>query len=179
MTLLQTDRLILRNLTEADAAVMFEYRNDPRCARYQRGQNKARNQIEALIKRRKNDVISADHGCMMGLALKDTGELVGEMVVMPAGNSFSLGYTVHYRHHRKGYASEALNALIDHLHEQFPQWEILCFVDPQNEASRGLLRKLRFEEVGYLPAMESVLFGKWVNPETREDVLHIQEQYEK
>ena len=179
MILLQTDRLILRNLTEADAAVMFEYRNDPRCARYQRGQHKARNQIEHLIERRKNDVLSADDGCMMGLALKETGELVGEMGVMPSGSSFSLGYTVHYRHHRKGYASEALSALVEYLHEQFPQREILCFVDPKNEASRGLLRKLQFEEVGYLPAMESVLFGKWVYPETREDVFRIKEQYEK
>lgn len=179
MILLQTRRLILRNLEEGDVAVMFDYRNDPRCARYQRGQNKARNQIEALIARRKNDVLCADGNCMMGLALKDTGELVGEIIVMPAGDSFSLGYTIHYRYHRQGYAFEALSALIQHLHGAFPQREILCFVDPQNRPSCGLLRKLDFEEVGYLPAMESLLFGKWVYPETRQDVLQIQKQYER
>ena len=179
MIFLQTQRLILRNVEERDGAVMFDYRNDVRCARYQRGQNKARNHIDAMIVRRKADVLSEDQPCMMAIEDIQTGEMAGELVVMPSGDSFSLGYTVHYRHHRKGYAFEALTALVAHLHEQFPQREILCFVDPRNEASRKLLHKLDFEEVGYLPAMESILFGKWLHPETRQDVLHIQERYER
>ena len=176
MIFLQTERLILRNVEQADAAVMFDYRNDLRCSRYQRGQHKEQQQIEALIRRRENDLLCSGENCMVALALRDTGEMIGEVVVMPSDGSISLGYTLHYRYHRKGYAFEALTALVEVLHRQFPEREILCFVHPENQASCGLLRKLRFEEVGEMPAMESVLFGKWIHPETRQDVVCIQNQ---
>ena len=41
MLFLQTERLLLRNVEEKDAAVMYDYRNNPICARYQRGQSKS------------------------------------------------------------------------------------------------------------------------------------------
>lgn len=170
MIFLQTDRLILRNVEEGDEAVMFDYRNDPRCARYQRGQKRARHHIQELISRRKQDVLSDSANCMIALALRDTGEMVGEIVVMPQENTFSLGYTIHYAHHRKGYAFEGLSALIGYLHKLQPGWEFISFVHPDNEASMALLRKLGYRDLGYIPGMESQVFGKWVTPETVEEV---------
>lgn len=170
MIFLQTQRLILRNVEEGDGAVMFDYRNDPRCARYQRGQKRARQDIEELISRRKQDVLSDSGNCMIALALRETDEMVGEIVVMPTEGTFSLGYTVSYRHHRKGYAFEALTALIGYLHELQPRWEFVSFVHPDNKASMGLLGKLGYEDLGYIPGMESRVFGKWVRPETVEEV---------
>ncbi len=37
------------------------------------------------------------------------------------------------------------------------------FVEPQNTASIGLLRKLEYRDMGYVPKMESQMFGKWTN----------------
>ena len=170
MIFLQTERLVLRNVEGQDAAVMFDYRNDSRCARYQRGQVRARHQIEALIERRKDDVLSIEDNCLVAMARRDTGELVGEISVMPTEGTFSLGYTVHYRYHRQGYAFEGLTALIAYLHELQPGWEFISFVHPDNVASMALLRKLGYENLGYIPGMESQVFGKWVHPETVEEV---------
>ena len=170
MIFLQTERLVLRNVEGQDAAVIFDYRNDSRCARYQRGQVRARHQIEALIERRKDDVLSDQTNCMVAIALRETGEMIGEIVVMPQESTFSLGYTLHYAQHRKGYAFEALTALIAYLHELQPGWEFISFVHPDNVASMGLLRKLGYENLGYIPGMESQVFGKWVHPETVEEV---------
>lgn len=40
MTFMKTDRLILRNVSPKDADIMYDYRNNEICARYQRGQTK-------------------------------------------------------------------------------------------------------------------------------------------
>ena len=176
MIFLQTRRLILRNVEEGDEAVMFDYRNHPLCARYQRGQKRARHHIRELISRRKQDVLSDSGNCLIALALRDTGEMVGEIAVMPTEGTFSLGYTVSYRHHRQGYAFEGLSALIGYLHEHWPHWELISFVHPDNEASMGLLKKLGYEDLGYIPGMESQVFGKWVHPETVEEVTQAAER---
>ena len=77
MIFLETPRLVLRNVEEQDEAVMFDYRNDIRCSRYQRGQKRARHQIRELIGRRKDDVLSDQANCMVAIALRETGEELG------------------------------------------------------------------------------------------------------
>lgn len=166
MTFIETDRLRLRNVAAKDAEIMYDYRNNEICARYQRGQTKEYEGIVALVERRKDDVMSLDAPFMVAVALKDTDEMVGEIVVMPNDGTISLGYTFSYKHHRKGYAFEALTALIDMLHERYPEWDFISFTEPENEPSMALLKKLGYKDMGYIPTMESRVFGKWTTPET-------------
>lgn len=170
MIFLTTDRLILRSLGEQDLDTMFDYRNHPDCARYQRGQAKDREEIRQLIQKRKNDRITVEEPFMAAMEKIDTGEMVGEIVVMPNMGTITLGYTFSYRHHRKGYAFEALSALTQLLHERFPKWDYICFTDPENVASMGLLKKLGYQDMGYAPNRDSQVFGKWLNPDTVEEI---------
>ena len=48
MTLIETDRLRLRNVMAQDADIMYDYRNNEICARYQRGQTKDYDGIVSL-----------------------------------------------------------------------------------------------------------------------------------
>ena len=170
MIFIETARLILRNVAAKDADNMYDYRNNEICARYQRGQTKDYNGIVALVERRKNDVVSVDAPFMVVVALKDTDEMVGEIVVMPKDVTISLGYTFSYKHHRKGYAFEALTALINMLHKQYPKWDFVSFTEPENEPSMALLKKLGYKDMGYIPSMESQVFGKWTTPATEEEI---------
>ena len=170
MIFIETARLILRNVAAKDADNMYDYRNNEICARYQRGQTKDYNGIVALVERRKNDVMSVDAPFMVAVALKDTDEMVGEIVVMPKDGTISLGYTFSYKHHRKGYAFESLSALINLLHEQYPEWDFISFTEPENEPSMALLKKLGYKDMGYIPSMESRAFGKWTTPVTEEEI---------
>ena len=170
MTFIETNRLILRNVAAKDADNMYDYRNNDICARYQRGQTKDYAGIVALVERRKNDVMSVDAPFMVAVALKDTNEMVGEIVVMPKDGTISLGYTFSYKHHRKGYAFEALTALINMLHKQYPKWDFISFTEPENEPSMALLKKLGYKDMGYIPSMESRAFGKWTTPATEEEI---------
>ena len=170
MIFMETNRLILRNVAAKDAEIMHDYRNNEICARYQRGQTKDYNGIVALVERRKNDVMSVDAPFMVAVALKDTDEMVGEIVVMPKDGTISLGYTFSYKHHRKGYAFEALTALINMLHKQYPEWDFISFTEPENEPSMALLKKLGYKDMGYIPSMESQVFGKWTTTATEAEI---------
>ena len=170
MTLIETDRLRLRNVMAQDADIMYDYRNNEICARYQRGQTKDYDGIVSLVERRKNDVMSMDAPFLVAVALKETDEMVGEIVVMPNDGTISLGYTFSYKHHRKGYAFESLTTLINMLHEQYPQWDFISFTERSNEPSMALLKKLGYKDMGYIPSMESQVFGKWTTPATEEEI---------
>lgn len=165
MILLETKRLILRNTRPEDAEVMYDYRNNEICARYQRGQTKDLPGIRQLVERRQHDLISSDKNFMLAVEQKNSGKMIGEIVVMPNDGCFSIGYTFHYAHHRKGYAFEALSALTDLLHEQYPDMEFISFTEPENIASMNLLIKLGYYDLGYEPKVESQVFGKWLKDE--------------
>ena len=53
--------------------------------------------------------------------------------------------------------------LIDQLHRMAPERVFVGFVELQNTASMGLLRKLEYRDMGCVPEMESQMFGKWTN----------------
>ena len=173
MIFLETQRLVLRNVAVKDAPIMFDYRNNEICAKYQRGQTKDYEGICALVTKRENDCMGIDAPYFIAVALKETDELIGEIVVMPNEETFSLGYTFHYAHHRKGYAFEALSALTELLHTQPPDWEFISFTDPANEPSMALLKKLGYRDMGYLPHRDSQVFGKWTKPETDEELAQL------
>ena len=170
MIKIETDRLILRNVTEKDIPIIFDYRNNKICAKYQRGQTKDYEGIIALVEQQKDDVISTAAPFYIAVALKESDEMIGEIVVMPNDGTISLGYTFSYKHHRNGYAFESIYALIHLLHSRYPEWDFISFTEPENEASMRLLKKLGYKHMGYLPSLTSQVFGKWTTPETEEEI---------
>ena len=162
MIFFETERLILRQLKQEDAQIMFDYRNNEICSRYQRGQTKELDKIRELISERRALPLTDHNNCIIAVSLKETDEMVGEIVVMPNDGCFSLGYTFSYKHHRKGYAFEALKMLTDSLHDQYPEMEFICFVEPENLPSIALLQKLGYTDYGYVEKITSNVFGKWI-----------------
>lgn len=94
MVFIETERLVLRNTAAKDADSMFDYRSSEICAKYQRGQTKELDGIRRLIEHRQNDVISVDAPFMLSAALKQSDEMIGEIVVMPEDGVISIGIHV-------------------------------------------------------------------------------------
>ncbi len=159
---IKTKRLILRSVCAMDAETIHDYRNHPACARYQRGQTQDLDGIRMMIEERKTEDLTTEKFFMLAMTLAQTGEMIGEIVVMPNDGAITLGYTVSYRHHRKGYAFEALEALIELLHARFPSFEFIAFTDPENIASKNLLLKLGYSFITYAAKIESDVFGKYL-----------------
>ena len=166
MIFLETQRLKLRNVCPEDAAVMYDYRNNEICARYQRGQTRDLPGIEALVAQRAEDALTDEANSLVAVTLKETGEMVGEIVVMPNDGCFTLGYTFSYKHHRKGFAFEALSALTELLHARYPEMEFISFTDPDNIPSRKLLEKLGYTDLGYVEKVTSNVYGKWLKEDS-------------
>ena len=170
MIFIETDRLRLRNVLQKDIDIIYDYRNNYLCAQYQRGQTRDYEGISSLVKRRTNDIISVDEPFMIAVALKDTDEMIGEIIVMPKDGTISLGYTIHYAYHRNGYAFEALSAITSMLHTRYEECDFISFTDPANKASMALLMKLGYKNMGYIPSMDSQVFSKWITPATEKEL---------
>jgi ribosomal-protein-alanine N-acetyltransferase len=63
-------------------------------------------------------------------------------------SALELGYTVFPPYRRRGYAEEAIRALIDWAHDQHGIRTFIVSVSPENEPSLALARKMGFVEVG-------------------------------
>ena len=158
---LRTQRLRLRNFKPSDIEGLYDYRNDERCSRYQRGQLNRRAELEELIRRKMSDDLSADGKKQFAIADIGTDQIVGDLTVYLEEPTISLGYTISYKHHRRGYAYELLSALTEWLHARYPERELVCLTDRENAASMGLLEKLGFHCCGYEEKIDSVVYEKW------------------
>ncbi len=176
MEFLKTPRLTLRNVNAKDAEEIFDYRNNEICARYQRDQIRDLDGIRELMVRRQNDTLSVDANTMLAVTLKDTDQIIGEIIIMPNEGTISLGYTFSYKVHRNGYAYEALSALIELLHEKYPEWDYISFIEVDNIPSRKLLEKLGYTDMGYLASLESQVYGKWLRQDTIDEITEAMEE---
>lgn len=166
MIFLETQRLYLRSLRTSDIEELYDYRNEERCARFQRGQLRERADLEALILRRQNDAFLTEGKKQLAIGFKD-GTLIGEITIFNQA-AIVMGYTLSYKHHRKGYAYEMLSAVIVALHQAYPTKEFLCFVEFENVASIRLLKKLGYEALGVDSAENALVFGKYSKAQTIE-----------
>lgn len=162
LVLLETERLILRNVEDRDVPIIYDYRNNEICSRYQRGQVRTLPEIEELVSLHGCDGINSESPFMLSVAIRETDEMVGEIQVMPSEDCFSLGYTFSYRHHGRGYAYESLSHLLEELHSMYPEFEFISFTEPENVASMHLLEKLGYKHLGYSRKLESEVYGKWL-----------------
>lgn len=67
-------------------------------------------------------------------------------------------------------------ALINMLHERYPEWDYISFTEPENEPSMALLKKLGYKDMGYAPSMESQVFGKWTTSVTEAEIAQATER---
>ena len=164
MIFLETERLCLRNLIPADLAALCDYRANEACRRYQRGRCTEPEALRALIASNARATLETPGPHTFAIAARADGRLVGDVFVRLEDPTISLGYTVSYRYHRRGYAFELLSALTARLHRLYPQRELVCCVEPENSASVALLHKLGFADEGYAAPLQSLIFSKWAVP---------------
>jgi len=165
---LETDRLILREHTLADAGSWFELRHNPEVMRYidrhsPKDIAEVKDYIEGLI-------AGFEQGESMGwaIALKENpAQMIGNVVFwrMDFPNyRAEIGYLIAPAHWRKGLVSEALTAVITFAFEEMRLHSIEANINPQNEASRRLLLKHGFVKEAYFK--EDYYFnGKFLDSE--------------
>jgi RimJ/RimL family protein N-acetyltransferase len=159
-----TERLSVRAMIPTDATAFASYRNHSDIARYQEwALPYARDLADQLIAE-----IGGIDGPVPGewvqLAIDDGEALVGDLAVFldTDARTAMIGYTISPEKQGRGYATEAVGALVDRLFDQLHVHRVAATLDPANLASARLLERLGFRYEG-CGVKAAYVRGEWVD----------------
>ena len=143
---LETERLVLRPVTEDDVDVMLAIRNEPGVvATADTPTTLPREQMESRVRRRVESWLT--HGLGSWLILLE-GAPVGFVEVAPIGDGsgvdpdeIELGVVVHPDHWGRGFAGEAGLAVARDLFQRVGLTRVYAGVDPGNDKSLRVVAK--------------------------------------
>lgn len=144
---IETERLILRPLTVADAEEVFEWVSDERVARYMI--YNTYQSVEQVVEWLKHvETVTDDYN--FGYVRKSDGKLIGSGNIGPSDNDFWVfGYNFRYDCWRNGYATEATKAMIAYVYEHFGARKFASSHAVENMASGRVMEKCGLHFVRY------------------------------
>jgi ribosomal-protein-alanine N-acetyltransferase len=151
--ILETERLILREITKADCEDIFACFSNNDVTRYY-GQESFQNieQAEQLIEFFSKNY-NEKRGIRWGIERKGIKGIIGTVgfnAWLPKHKRAEIGYEVHPEQWRKGYISEAVCKVLSYGFEVMDLTRIGAVVFIDNEASNNLITKIGFQKEGVL-----------------------------
>lgn len=158
---LETERLYLRNLQEADVETIYEYRNAEECYKYQRWDDCSVEAMKAYVQKFAEDVfLSEKEEQHYGICEKAGDSFVGELAYFytEEDRCITLGITISHHYHKRGFAFEILSAVIQKIRATYPQLDIVGLIEKENVKSRNLFEKLGFVQECYAESIASYVY---------------------
>lgn len=151
---LETSRLILRKMSQADAPEMFFFRSDPSVMKYiGREPAKVMSEAEEFIDKIESG-INSNNAIMWGITLKEVPEkMIGTICFWNIQNEnyrAEIGFLLHPGHWRKGLMKEAINCVLDYGFKIMKLHSIEGRIHTENTASASVLESTGFQKEGYL-----------------------------
>ncbi|MFC5289895.1 GNAT family N-acetyltransferase [Actinokineospora guangxiensis] len=160
-----SERLTVRRFRAADAPAFAAYRSEPDVAHYQSWSAPFPDaDARRLVAEFATDDPRQPGWFQYAVELRATGELVGDVAVGLHENlrQADLGFTVAPAHQRRGYAREAVTAVLGHLFTERGLLRVAAECDARNTASAALLAALGFRREG-LRREHTLLKGEWTD----------------
>jgi ribosomal-protein-alanine N-acetyltransferase len=151
--ILQTPRLLLREVVLTDAPAVFKMRSDPRVMQYigklpQKDISEAELQIKDY-----QDAYQQNEAVNWAICLQEQPEqligTIGFWRMDKVNHRVEIGYTLQYDYWRKGIMDEAMTLAIEYCFKIMNFHSIEANTDPENEASGGILEKHGFVQEAY------------------------------
>jgi RimJ/RimL family protein N-acetyltransferase len=155
MTVLDAVRLRLRPLTEADTDALLAYRADAEVCRYLPFPPMDAAEIARRLREQWHQVTLDAEGqnVTLGAELRDTGELIGDVILMfksaEHGNG-EIGWVFHPKVAGLGYATEAASAMLDWGFGPVGLRRVVARLDARNDASARLCERLGMRREAHL-----------------------------
>ena len=160
---LSTDRLFLRPVTILDAEALYTYRSDAETNKYQGWVPKSIDDAQNFISKVAEKIDEYNTWFQFAITSKVNGELIGDVGIhFFDTNKYQvvIGCTIAKNHQGKGFASEALKAVINYLFSELNKRRITCSIDPRNINSIRMVEGLGFRKEAHFK--QSVLInGEW------------------
>ena len=151
--IIETERLILREMTEADFDALYKVLADRSTMQYYPypfDEERVRGWIDRNIGRYRVFGFG-----LWAVCLKDTGELIGDcgLTMQMIGGEIKpeIGYHIRADRQRKGYASEAARAVRDWTFENLPFGAVYSYMNNRNEPSARTAMSYGCRQVGEFP----------------------------
>lgn len=141
LPILETERLILRPLTEEDYEACFNWCGDPRVNTFMLYPlYKKAEDVKEWLKTTNKDEKQIDYG----FVLKENRKLIGSggIYYHPEKDFWSIGYNLSYDFWGKGFTTEAISKIIESGKERFGFSEIYGTCAVENHGSRHVMEKL-------------------------------------
>ncbi|MFC5466027.1 GNAT family N-acetyltransferase [Lederbergia graminis] len=150
---LETNRLLLREITKEDAEGIFACFSNEKVTRYY-GQETLHSieQAESFVDFFANSY-KEKRGIRWGIERKGTQGIIGTIgfnAWAPKHKRAEIGYELDPEHWRKGYVSEAVLKVMEYGFDNLGLTRIGAVVFKDNEASSNLLLKVGFQQEGIL-----------------------------
>jgi RimJ/RimL family protein N-acetyltransferase len=145
---IRSARLILRRFQEKDLPAFVAYRFDPEIARYQAWSSITDDEAQAFIQTQQHAQFGVPgEWFQVAIALKETetDALIGDMGVCVKAEDRAcaeIGFTLSQPNQGKGFASEAVSAMLAVIFEVPGVERIEATADARNTASIALLRRI-------------------------------------
>lgn len=142
---ISTERLFLRGIRMSDAESMFKYRSNPKIYKFQSWKPQSLHDVKDFISNKiSKEPDRPGTWFQMGIFIKNKEEMIGDLGInfISDGRQCEIGYTLALEYQGKGYATEALEAVIDYLFHNLNKHRIIASVDPRNEKSIKLLERI-------------------------------------
>ena len=144
---LETARLVIRPLTDADLDDMHAYHQLPEAVRYLPWPERTREETRGVLETRKAAVGLDKEGdaLCLGAALRESNRVIGEMFLFwrsEANRQGELGFVFHPAYHGRGYAREAAERMLAVGFEDIGWHRIFGRCDSRNAASARLMARL-------------------------------------
>jgi RimJ/RimL family protein N-acetyltransferase len=143
--LLQSERLVLRRFSHADAAVFFRLNSEPELVQYTA--RAALTSVDAAMATLDSEQFRHDEKAGLGrfaCVEKSTGKVIGVAGLRPEPEygGYAFGYRILPEHWGQGFATEAATTLLQYGYHQLKLQHIMATVFPQNVASVRVLEKI-------------------------------------
>ena len=140
---LETQRLILRQLTLKDADALVPVLGDPEAMVYY-PHAFSRDEVEKFIEKQITRYAESGHG-LWAMLLKNTGELIGDcglaLQEVEGHKYIEVGYHLRRDHWHNGYATEAARACVRHGFYKLRAKQVISMIRPENRPSRRVAER--------------------------------------
>jgi len=145
--ILETERLLVRPLTDDDVDAMTVYRGDPEVCRYLPFAPQTADDIRARVGRLfgSTSLEGENGGVPLGIVRRDDGVLIGDLVLFhldAVSGTAEIGWVIRPDAEGYGYAAEACRALLDTAFRLYGLRRVVARIDSENAASARLAERL-------------------------------------
>ncbi len=162
---IETNRLLLRPISQTDKGLIFKYRSDKETNKYQTWIPETIYDVETFIRNVAKIINEAETWFQFVIIERQSGELIGDIGIHFFGEEnmqVEIGCTLNKFFQNKGYATESIESVISYLFNDLNKHRIITSIDPDNTNSIKLVKRIGFRKEAHF--IESIFSnGKWVD----------------